>query len=181
VKLTFGETALHTVSPGALSVFMQGFPRGQYSLMQEFGGVVSSGEELTLYASGDTLQAFLIPAWDRHPVVPGDRALVRIVMASGYTEGAWTTNTYLLPPGAPMKGVANFCYFDLPGVSEYMPLPAEEFDIVVMAPNQLTGTYDNPGIEFARLRAKPEAGHATTFVVTGHSRATMRLLTFIDP
>ena len=56
---------------------------------------------------------------------------------------------------------------------------AEEFDIVKMIP-AINPTHDNPGTEIVRLRAKPEPGRAMTFVVTGHSRETMRLLTFID-
>ena len=128
------------------------------------------GQGVTLYASGNAKQVFLIPAWDTHPVVRPDRSLVRIVMASSYGESSWWSTVYLVPPGATAAGNDYLEDFFMPAISEYMLRPAEEFDIVKV---------DTPG-EVARLRAKPEAGRAMTFVVTGHSRETMRLLTFID-
>jgi hypothetical protein len=180
VTLDYGQTMANSISPGALNVSMPGFPRGQYSLMQGFAEFIGEGQGVTLYASGDARQAFLIPAWNTHPIVRPDRSLVRIVMASSYGETSWTSNLYFLTPGAPLVGWAQLEDFYMPAISEYVPRPAEEFDIVKMVP-AARPTHDQPGIEVWRLRAKPEAGRAMTFVVTGHSRETLRLLTFIDP
>ena len=78
-----------------------------------------------------------------------------------------------------VRGNAQFCYFEY-GSTGYMPRDGGEFDIVIVDPSY-TPTFDNPGVELARLRARPQLGKANTFVITGHSPTTVRMMTLVDP
>ena len=182
VPLRFGDVHEQTIPAGTLFVTADGFSPSSPPYCsdcfedappaQEFIGFLRANTSATLIATANPLLGFaLAPLWDWDRPVAADSAMVRVLVV---TVGGF--NVYFVDPGAP-PGVSSLrgCYLDWPyGVTTYSPRPAKPFDIVLQYGKGVTGP------ESARFTVTPQAGRATTYVLTGQSATTLKVLTLVE-
>lgn len=185
--LAFGESRGLEVRAGHFDVALAGIPTSPdtYGLpYQDFNGALPTDSYSTFLLTGSRSRGFLLQLWDKHPAVPADRAFVRVVMAGDYAANYYGNNIYYLEPGAPIspdRVVA--CYFDNPAYTGYGDLPAVAFDLVIEDAGfyQSSNNTTVPGVEAARFALTPAPGRATTYVIVGSTRETLRVITLLDP
>lgn len=182
IPLRFGDVREQTIPAGTLFVTADGFWSSSpptcsdcfdaESPAQGFIGFLRANTKATLVATANPFLGFaLAPLWDWDRPVDPDSAMVRVLVV---TLGGF--NVYFVEPGAP-PGVSSLrgCYLDWPyGVTAYSPRLAKPFDIVLQYGKGVTGP------ESARFTVTPQAGRATTYVLTGQSAATLKVLTLVD-
>jgi hypothetical protein len=138
--------------------------------------------------AGDRLELYAINAWEPIPSVPGFRIGngVWVVSAWGpaqvppdsgrvrFIQSSPFLTFYTLPPNAPASGNPISCYFDPGDLTEYLPLAAGDFDLILKYKG-----FQTP--EIARLRATAPGGRAVTYVIIGETAQTAGIFTFPDP
>ena len=170
VSLSFGQSVELPVLSGTLRVTTEGLPRGDPAFGNpdgEFIGLVRPGDHLSLYAAGNPNQAFLQPAWPTSATIPPDSGLVRLVQSSPAMV------VYLRAHAAPKEGLPELCYFDPGTMSDYLPRPAGDFDVIGQA------KYDQEH-DLGRAATSVAGGHAVTMVLTGGGPEPLTVLTFTD-
>jgi len=177
VTLSFGESVERPVLSGLFHAKIAWLPDGNggyRASYEDYPQIIRGGDRLELYAvktppglvvGGDMV---LLPAWTRATTVPSDSGLVRFIQSSPFPV------LYVRPPGALASGIPIHCYFDPGDLTEYAPLGAGDFDVILK----------NKGIlspELARIRATAPGGRAATYVIVGDFPATVQVVTFSDP
>ncbi len=183
-RISFGDVIEEALPAGTLQLIPDGFPAIAESHLdfswlgaQQFSGYLPAGAHATFVAVGDTIFSttaplMLAPLWDWTGPIEPDSVMVRIVLA---TTGGY--NVYLVSAGDPMRppDLAG-CYLDWPyGTTAYQARRATNFDIVLQAGKGVRGG------EAARFPVTPQPGRATTYILTGPSPATLKVLTLVDP
>ncbi len=185
--LSYSESSEQTLAAGVIQLQLAGVLTGQGSQPGANGGVdapLAAHQHYTVYAAGSAQYGVsLMAVLDRHDPVPPDQGLVRIVMAGTYAANYFGNNIYFLDPGAPLAPSSIVaCYFDGPTFTSYGSRTPQPFDLVVADAgfyNALTQT-TIPDVEAARFTVNLVPGHAMTYVITGSTKASLRVLTFVD-
>lgn len=167
VTLSFGESLERPIPSGMFYVEASGFPPspGRPDQTRKVY-VIAAGARLTLYAVRGYSQNFLTPVWTSPASVSPDSGLVRFVQSSEFSV------VYLRPPGAPVSGLPELCYFDPGDPTNYFRRTAGQFDILLR--------YKGVGSELARFPAMVPAGGAVTYVIIGDTPQTAAVLAFPD-
>ncbi|HET6361411.1 MAG TPA: Ig-like domain-containing protein, partial [Gemmatimonadota bacterium] len=136
VTLAFGESVEVPIVSGSFGVHVDGLesPGSDQSL------VIRGGDHLAIYETGVGTAAL----WISEVSVPADSGLVRFLEGS---PSNWGFTLFLGAPGAEVaeRRLIN-CYFDRGHSTEYVRVPAGEFDVI--------GTEKvNTSTEIARVRA----------------------------
>ncbi|MDB4906154.1 MAG: Ig domain protein group 2 domain protein [Gemmatimonadetes bacterium] len=179
LSLSQGESRVVSARSGVLDVRGANLAPGVYPTLQSIATVVQPGGHVTVYAMGDASQGFMMAVDDGHPPIPPGTALVRIVAANYYSP-TYTDNVHLVPAGAPISGIPDLCYFDMPSVSAYVARAASPFDVVLANQFAVSGT-PGPTDEWMRFHATPESGKAYTYVILGASITGMSLMRIDEP
>ncbi len=170
VTLTFGESVEVPIVSGRFIVHVVG------------SGYEESGTPEWLIRGGDRLEIYatsygITSAWINRASVPADSGLVRFVQGTGPPNFAIVV--LLGGPGATVaESRLIHCYFDPYDITDYVGVPSGELD-VIMGGKDL---FFNPSsaAESARGRFAVAPGRAVTYVLTGESPQTMRVLAFPD-
>lgn len=168
VTLAFGESVEVPIVSGTFSFHVDGL--GPEGLNQSW--TIRGGDHVALYGTEYGTAAL----WIEEASVPSDSGLVRFVNGAGPPN--WALTLFLGAPGVEVaeSRLIN-CYYDPLTSTEYVRVPAGEFDVMGGGKN----LFFNPsGVENARLRATATSGRAVTYVLTGDSPQTARLLAFPD-
>jgi hypothetical protein len=168
VTLAFGESVEVPVVSGSFRVQVDGLgPEGSNQ-----SWTIRGGDHVALYGTEYGTAAL----WIEEASVPADSGLVRFVNGAGPPN--WALTLFLGAPGVEVaeSRLIN-CYYDPLTSTEYVRVPAGEFDVMGGGKD----LFFNPsGVENARLRATATSGRAVTYVLTGDSPQTARLLAFPD-
>jgi hypothetical protein len=176
VTLAFGESVERPILSGFLLVTLTWSVGSNPVDQGSYDGqplVLRGGDRLELYAvetpPGLIVGGWMIysPTWGNTASIPKDTALVRFIQATPFLVFD------VQPPGKPMSATPWHCYFDPGDWTDYAPLAAGEFDLI------LTDKF--PRQELARIRATAPSGRAVTYVIVGDRGATTELLAFPDP
>jgi hypothetical protein len=137
-------------------------------------GYEESGRIEWLIRGGDHLEVFgtsygITGWWINEASVPVDSGLVRFVQGTGPPNFAIVVL---------LGGRLIHCYFDPFEFTDYISVPAGDLDLVMGGKD----LFFNPSSssETARGRITVAPGRAVTYVLTGESPQTMRLLAFPD-
>jgi hypothetical protein len=175
VTLSFGEYVDRPVTSGIFHTTIS-WAAAWNGATQEFAGaptMVRSDDRLELYAINtptglfESREMILAETWGNGAQVPADSTLVRFIQSSPFLVFD------VRPPGAPISGLPRHCYFDPGDISDFAPLEAGEFDLI------LKDKFPSP--ERARLRGTAPAGRTVTYVILGENGETAALLAFPDP
>ena len=174
VTLSLGESVEVPIVSGTFQVDVAGLrtdgPWGP--LTSERSWLVRGGDHLEVFG---TSNAGLTGWWINEATVPADSGLVRFVQGTGPPNFA---GVVLL--GAPGETVVSSrlinCYFDPADFTDYISLSAGELD-VIMGDKGLFFNLSDAAVR-ARGRITVVPGRAVTYVITGESPETMRLLAF---
>lgn len=167
VTLAFGESVEVPIVSGSFGVHVDGL--GPIGSDQSW--VIRGGDHLALYGTG----AGTAGLWINEESVPADSGLVRFLNGTGFPN--WAFTLFLGARGAEVveSRLIN-CYFDPLNGTEYVLVPAGEFDVIGGGKDLLS----NPGaVEVARVRATATSGRAVTYVLTGDT-LTAGALAFPD-
>ena len=169
MTLAFGESVDLPILSGTVAVQADGLPTSWegHDYWSTSVALVREGDQLALYAVGDTAHGLLTPTWSTSEPIASDTGLVRFVQ--GWNSGGIV---YIRLPGEPRSGLPELCYFDAGNVSDYFARAAGAFDAIVQK------KFAQPA-EMARLRWFAEPGRAHTYVFVGDG-PTMRWLAFRD-
>jgi hypothetical protein len=175
VRLSFGDTVVRTVPPGSFAVdagsvpgsVVTGFPSHVTLTLQV-------GDHPTIYVVGGSTSALLATTWGAAALVPADSGRIRLVQGGGQFPVI-----LIRPAGAPLEGVAEQCYFDPGGVTEYYTLPVAAYELLLpVVDGTKLYTSSSPVV---RIPVTVPAGRSVTYVLTGDTPETMRVLAFPDP
>jgi hypothetical protein len=181
ISLNYGDVHTQSIAAGTLFVSVDGFGLksppdcdcydGNQPL-QQFLGLLPWDSKLTLVATNNPLGFTLAPLWDWRGSIAGDSAMVRVLLSQNYGY-----NVYFAGVGAPLDGFyLRGCYLDWPyGVSDFSTVAAHPFDIILQ-PDK----YGANAPEATRFTVTPQAGAATTYVITGSGPGSMKVLTLVD-
>ena len=180
--LAFGESRELGLPAGVLQMALAGLPTLSNTSSNSdhaFSGPLLAGKHYTFIAAGSGLNnAVLLPFLDDHPAIPSGLSMVRIVMAGQY-EASYNGNLLYLvdtgapiPPGSPADGD-----FEAGSVLAWGARPAGAFDIVLVDIAATGAT----GAEAARFTVTPTPGRATTYIITGATKASLQLVQVEDP
>lgn len=177
VTLSFGESVEVPIVSGTFQVHVDGLrtdgPWGPFT--SEYSWLVRGGDHVEVFG---TSNAGLTGSWINEASVPAGSGLVRFVQGTGPPNFA---GVVLL--GAPGATAAEsrliHCYFDPYEFTGYISLPAGELD-VLMGDKGLFFNLSDAAAVRARGRVTVTPGRAVTYVITGESPETMRLLAFPD-
>ena len=180
VTLSFGESVERPILSGLFQARIAWLPDGSGGDRTDYEGspvIIRGGDRLELYAvknpglSREGAMIF-IWGWARAASVPPDSALVRFIQSSPFiafdVRPPDATYTFTLASGTPRH-----CYFDPGDLTEYAPLAAGDFDLI------LKDKLESP--VQARIRATAPGGRAIAYVIIGETAETARLLAFPDP
>ncbi|MES1259970.1 MAG: Ig-like domain-containing protein, partial [Gemmatimonadota bacterium] len=186
--LNFGESTELTVPAKSIQMVLSGVsgnPIYSAAPFDAFNGYLAPAQHYTIFSGGTTTYTPTILALlDHHDPVAADQSLIRLVMVGSYAANYYGNNIYFVDPGASIAGgglVA--CYFDAPTAIGYYTRPPVPFDIVIADAGFFSAatSITTPDVEAARFQVTPVAGRATTYVITGSSRATLRITALVDP
>jgi hypothetical protein len=167
VTLAFGESVEVPIVSGSFRVQVDGL--GPVGSDQSF--VIRGGDHLAMYGTGVGTAAL----WISEVSVPADSGLVRFLEGS---PSNWGFTLFLGAPGAEVaeRRLIN-CYFDPGHSTEYVRVPAGEFDVIGGGKDLLS----NPSaVDITRVRATAMSGRAVTYVLAGDSPQTARVVAFPD-
>jgi len=176
VTLGFGESVEVPIVSGTFNLHVDGLRSdGPWSLTSERSWLVRGGDHLEVFG---TSNAGLTGWWINDATVPADSGLVRFVQGTGPPNFAGVV--LLGAPGATaVESRLIHCYFDPVEFTDYISLPAGELD-VLMGDKGLFFNLSDAAAVRARGRITVTAGRAVTYVLTGESPQTMRVLAFLD-
>ena len=148
----------------------QCFDGNRFGLAQ-FTGLLPGGSQATFVATATPYGFSLMPLWDFGGPVAADSVRIRVglVTTNGY-------NVYIVPTGVALGlPFLEGCYLDWPfGFTGYASRLAGTFDIVLQPGKGITG------VESARFTVMPTPGRATTYILTGNTAATLKLIALVD-
>lgn len=175
VTLRLGESVEVPIESGTFNVHVDGLRSdGPWQLTSESSWLVRDGDHLEVFG---TSNAGLTGRWANDATVPADSGLVRFVQGTGPPNFAGVV--LLGAPGATAAASRLIhCYFDPYEFTDYISLPAGELD-VIMGDKGLFFDLSDAAVR-ARGRITVTPGRAITYVLTGESPQTMRLLAFPD-
>lgn len=163
VTLAFGASVEVPIVSGSFSVHVDGL--GPIGSDQSW--VIRGGDHLALYGTG----AGIAGLWINEVSVPADSGLARFVNGNDFPN--WALTFFLGAPGAEvLESRLINCYFDPLNGTEYVRVPAGEFDVIGVGKDQRT--------EIARVSATATSGRAVTYVLAGDNPQTARVLAFPD-
>ena len=109
---------------------------------------------------------------------PASSAPVRVMLAAQQTYGD-AYNVFITKPGERASVVTLVgCYLDWPfSFTAYADRGPGDLDIVLLI-NKFSVNPSAP--EAARFHVTATAGHATTFIISGSNRASLKILSVVD-
>lgn len=165
VTLAFGESVEVPIVSGSFGVHVDGL--GSNGSDQSWA--IRGGDHLALYGT----RAGTGGLWIKEESVPADSGLVRFLNGTGFPN--WALTLVLGAPGAEVaKSRLINCYLDPLDGTEYVLVPAGEFDVIGAGKNFPSA------VEIARVRATATSGRAVTYVLAGDSPQTARVVAFPD-
>jgi hypothetical protein len=176
VTLSFGESVELPIVSGTFQVHVDGLRTdGPWGLTSDRSWLVRDGDHLEVFG---TSNAGLTGWWINEAAVPAGSGLVRFHQATG--PPSFAAVVLLGAPGATaVESRLIHCYFDPYEFTDYLRLPAGELD-VLMGDKGLNFNLSDAAKLRARGRVTVTPGRAVTYVLTGESPETMRLLAFPD-
>ena len=189
--LAYGAVSEQVIPAGTLQLSFDGVPpiaslfNPAFYGLQTFLGFLPAGTHATFVAvsnewCSDPLCSGPTIAWldDRTEAVPASSAPVRVMLAAQQTYSD-AYNVFITRPGerASVETLIG-CYLDWPfGFTAYTDRDPGDFDIVLLI-NKFS--VDPSAPEAARFHVTATAGHATTFIVSGSSPSSLKILSVVD-
>jgi hypothetical protein len=176
VTLDLGESVEFPIASGTFAVRVDGLRIDETwgPGITEYFWLVRGGDHLEVFG---TSNAGLTGWWINDASVPADSGLVRFVQGTGPPSFA---GVVLL--GAPGESAAASrlinCYFDPNDFTDYIRLPVGEHDVIMGDKGLFFDQSDAAVLARGRITTPP--GRAVTYVITGMTPQSMRLLAFPD-